>query len=75
MGFRQEPYPIHLWVSKLGAASFTVSYEISEEAETGGRLVYGNAQTLLAPVDLTTGSPRRLTPVERDVLGRLLEPS
>jgi acyl-CoA thioester hydrolase len=73
MGFRQEPYPIELWISRLGAASFTVSYEIFDAAEDGGRLVYGHAKTVLAPVDLATGSPRRLTPVEREVLGRLLE--
>jgi acyl-CoA thioester hydrolase len=75
MVFRQEPYPIQMWVSKLGAASFTVSYEISESHEGGRQVVYGHAKTLLAPVDMATGAPRRLTPVERDVLAHLLEPS
>jgi acyl-CoA thioester hydrolase len=75
MVFRQEPYPIQLWVSKLGGGSFTISYEISEETAEGGRLLYGRAATVLAPVDLSTGAPRRLTPVEREVLGSFLEPA
>jgi acyl-CoA thioester hydrolase len=68
MLFRQEPYPIQLWVSKVGAASFTVSYEIADGAAEGPTRLYGRATTLLAPVDMVTGAPRRITPRERDVL-------
>ncbi len=70
--FRQEPYPIEMWVSRIGAGSFTISYEIAE-SEDGKRLVYGRASTVLAPVDLATGRPRRLNDAERDVLGRFEE--
>jgi acyl-CoA thioester hydrolase len=71
MLFRQEPYPIEMWVSKIGAASFTISYEIADEDDgTGRRLLYGRASTTLAPVDLVSGRARRLSEVERDVLGR-----
>lgn len=73
MVFRQEPYAIQLWVSKLGAASFTISYEIADPPAAGGSTVYGRAQTVLAPVDLESGAPRRLTPQEREVLGHFLE--
>ena len=73
MLFRQEPYPIHMWVSKIGAASFTISYEIADDLPDGGSLLYGRAKTLLAPVDLATGAPRRLTGDERDILGLFLE--
>jgi len=73
MVFRQSPYAIHMWVSKLGAASFTIGYEISDDLPDGGSLVYGTAETLLAPVDLDTGSPRRLTAYERQVLSHFLE--
>jgi acyl-CoA thioester hydrolase len=73
MVFRQEPYPIEMWVSKVGGASFTVSYEIADPAPDGGRRVlYGRAATVLAPVDLQTGHPRRLTEIERDVLNRYM---
>ena len=73
MVFRQEPYPIEMWVSKIGGASFTISYEIADPAPDGGkRVVYGRASTVLAPVDLVTGRPRRLTDIERDVLNRCM---
>jgi acyl-CoA thioester hydrolase len=73
MLFRQEPYPIHLWVSRLGAAAFTVGYEIVDSLEDGA-LLYGRASTVLAPVDMASGTPRRLTPTEREVLGFFVEP-
>jgi acyl-CoA thioester hydrolase len=74
MTFRQPPYPIEMWVSKLGAASFTIDYEIADSPDANGRrLRYGRASTLLAPIDATTGAPRRLSPVEREVLGHFVE--
>ena len=73
MTFRQEPYPIEMWVAKLGAASFTIGYEIADTDAGGRRTVYGVASTVLAPVDLATGRPRRLNDVERDVLSRFLD--
>lgn len=74
--FRQEPYPIELWVSRVGAASFTISYEIADPESSSGagdRIVFGRAATKLAPIDLPTGKPRRLTGMERNVLGRFTE--
>lgn len=74
MLFRQDPYPIEMWVSRIGGASFTISYEIADADDgTGKRLLYGRASTVLAPVDLVTGAPRRLTDIEREVLGRFVE--
>ncbi len=73
MTFRQAPYPIEMWVSKLGAASFTIDYEIAEDDEDGSRTVYGRASTVLAPVELSTGRPRRLNDLERSVLKRFIE--
>ncbi len=72
MTFRQEPYPIEMWVSKVGGASFTVSYEIAETAPDGARILYGRAATVLAPVDLATGRPRRLSEAERAVLNKFM---
>ncbi len=73
MVFRQQPYAIEMWVSKIGGASFTISYEIADEHSPGTRLVYGRAATLLAPTDLGSGRPRRLNDVERAVLGRFTD--
>ena len=72
MVFRQAPYAIEMWVSKVGGASFTVSYEIVDDAE-GVRTLYGQASTVLAPVDMESGGPRRLSDIEREVLSRFLE--
>ena len=73
MRFRQEPYAIEMWVSKIGGASFTISYEIAEDDEEGRRMVYGRASTVQATVDMVTGRSRRLNQVERNVLGRFTE--
>jgi acyl-CoA thioester hydrolase len=73
MRFRQEPYAIEMWVSKIGGASFTISYEIAEDDEEGRRMVYGRASTVQATVDMVTGRSRRLNQVERDVLGRFTD--
>jgi acyl-CoA thioester hydrolase len=73
MTFRQEPYPIEMWVTSIRAASFTIGYEIVDTDESGSRTVYGVASTVLAPVDLATGRPRRVTKVEREVLEQFLE--
>jgi acyl-CoA thioester hydrolase len=73
MLFRQEPYAIEMWVSKIGGASFTISYEIAEDDAEGRRLVYGRASTVQAPVDMATGRSRRLDQTERTVLSRFAD--
>jgi acyl-CoA thioester hydrolase len=73
MSFRQEPYRIEMWISDLRRASFTVGYEIADQTSGGGRIEYGTASTRLAPVDMTTGRPRRLTEMEHSALGSFLE--
>jgi acyl-CoA thioester hydrolase len=70
MVFRQDPYPIEMWVAKVGGASFTIGYEIADDDGAGNRVVYGTASTVLAPVDMKTGRPRRLTEIERTILRR-----
>jgi acyl-CoA thioester hydrolase len=73
MVFRQEPYPIEMWVVKVGGASFTIGYEIADDDGEGNRVLYGRASTVLAPVDMATNRPRRLTDVEREILGKFQE--
>jgi acyl-CoA thioester hydrolase len=72
MLFRQEPYRIEMWVSKVGAASFTISYEIADDDGAGNRTLYGRAATVLAPIDLANDRPRRLLDAERAVLNKFL---
>ena len=69
--YREEPVSIETWVTKVGAASFTMAYEIFDEDEHGERTVYVQARSQLAPYVFATESPRRITETERDVLAQL----
>ncbi len=73
MVFRQHPYAIEMWVSEIRAASFTINYAIVDGDVPGNRVLYGEAATVLTPVNLSTGRPRRLNEVEREVLSRFTE--
>jgi acyl-CoA thioester hydrolase len=68
--FRPEPVRIELWISRIGAAWFDVDYEILD-LSGAERIVYVEARTKLVPFDFTANRLRRITPAERDVLGRL----
>lgn len=70
MVFRQHPYSVEMWVSELRVASFTIRYEIKDDGGSGSTPIYGTAATILTPVNLASGRPRRLSPLEREVLGR-----
>lgn len=65
----RNPVRVECWVSQVRGASFTIAYEV--RTETG---VQARGRTTLAPVRLDTGSSRRLTPQERELLHRLHEP-
>lgn len=67
--FREEPVRIELWISEIRAASFTVDYEILDDPP---RKVYAAARTRLVPFDFTADRLRRITPVEREALSKLV---
>ncbi|CAN5633222.1 thioesterase family protein [soil metagenome] len=58
-----EGVDVVMWVSRIGAGSFDVSYDIR-----GGDVVYARARSVLVPFDLAAGRPRRLTAAERALL-------
>ncbi|NLU66420.1 acyl-CoA thioesterase [Streptomyces sp. HNM0574] len=60
---RHEPVTVELWVTKLGAASATVAYEIKDP-----QTVYVRATTVVVPYDLERERPRRLSAAERTFL-------
>ncbi|MBH1933046.1 acyl-CoA thioesterase [Streptomyces sp. AV19] len=60
---RYEPVTIETWVTRVGTASTTVSYEVKDADAT-----YVRASTVVVPIDLETGRPRRLTAEERELL-------
>ena len=66
---RHSPVPIDVWVTKVGAASFSLAYEVHDDDGT----VYARASSVMVPYDFVAERPRRLTPDERDWLGKYLE--
>ncbi|EST21582.1 hypothetical protein N566_27375 [Streptomycetaceae bacterium MP113-05] len=60
---RHEPVTVETWVTKAGAASTTLTYEIKDAGT-----VYVRAKTVVVPYDLVKERPRRLTPEERSFL-------
>ena len=70
--FRPQPVSIESWVTEVRAASFTMAYEIFDEAPDG-RVVYLRATTVLTPYVFGSQRPRRVTADERDSLLRFLE--
>ncbi len=65
--FRSTPVLIDVWVTEVRAGSFTLAYEVYDEA-AAGRVVYLRARSLMAPYVFATEAPRRLSPEERAVL-------
>lgn len=57
---RHTPVDIELWVTKIRAASFTISYEVKDDD-----VVYVRASTVIVPFDFATQRPRRITAEER----------
>ncbi|MEU2514990.1 acyl-CoA thioesterase [Streptomyces syringium] len=57
---RHEPVTIETWVTKVGAASLTVAYEVKDDDQ-----VYVRASTVVVPFDFDRGRPRRITAEEK----------
>lgn len=72
--YRTATVSVDTWVSDLRAASFTLDHEIYHETDDGGRVVYLRARTVLAPFEIDTGLPRRVTDAERQALAPYADP-
>ena len=68
--FRPEPVRIELWISEIRAASFTVDYEILDADPE--RRTYVEARTKLVPFDFAANRLRRISPIEREALSKLV---
>jgi acyl-CoA thioester hydrolase len=74
--FHRHPVSVESWVTQVRAGSFSVAYEVFDEADREHeRQVYLRATTVLAPYVFATESPRRISGPEREVLERFLEPA
>ncbi|MEU8886599.1 thioesterase family protein [Streptomyces sp. NPDC048442] len=65
---RHEPVRIESWVTKIGAASLTIAYEIKDPEQ-----VYVRASTVVVPFNLAEGRPRRITAEEKSFLQEYLD--
>lgn len=61
--FSSEPVRIELWPDAVGAARFSISYELF-----AGDTMVARARTVITPYDLATATIRRLAPGERATL-------
>lgn len=71
LSYRVEPVTIESWVTEVRAASFTMAYEVYDETDEGRR-VYLRAKSVLTPYVFAEERPRRINPVEKEILGRFL---
>jgi acyl-CoA thioester hydrolase len=75
--FDFRPVSIECWVTDIGAATFTMAYEIFHDPPDradGGRTVYLRATTVLTPFVFAEERPRRISAEERAALEVHLEP-
>ncbi|MFE6158938.1 acyl-CoA thioesterase [Streptomyces sp. NPDC056486] len=60
---RHSPVTIESWVTKISAASLTISYEVKDPDQ-----VYVRASTIVVPFNLEAQRPRRITAEEKAML-------
>jgi len=60
---RHSPVTIESWVTKISAASLTISYEVKDPEQ-----VYVRATTIVVPFNLEAQRPRRITAEEKAML-------
>lgn len=60
---------VEIWVSKIGNASFDLAYQMSSNGK-----IHSNAKTVQVAVSMGTKKSRPLSDIEREYLGRYLEP-
>jgi acyl-CoA thioester hydrolase len=63
MVYRPEPITIESWVTRIGTASFEVSYEVKDDEH-----LYATAASVLVPYDVAESRPRRISEAERSYL-------
>ncbi|GAA2228127.1 thioesterase family protein [Streptomyces amakusaensis] len=68
---RHEPVTVESWVTRIGAASLTIAYEIKDDTEDSAQ-IYVRASTVVVPYDLEAGRPRRISAEEKSYLQRYL---
>ncbi|MEU2431349.1 MULTISPECIES: thioesterase family protein [unclassified Streptomyces] len=70
---RHAPVTVESWVTKIGAASLTIAYEIKDTDADGSEQVYVRASTIVVPYDLSAARPRRISAEEKSFLLEYLD--
>lgn len=65
--YRREPVEVAMWVTRISASGFEVSYIVRDPASVG-QTVYAIAATGVVLYDFSASSTRRLSPAERLVV-------
>ncbi|MFC0038706.1 acyl-CoA thioesterase [Actinomadura rayongensis] len=65
-----HPVRVETWVRQARAASFTLGYEVRDDAH-----VYATATSTIVAFDVEANRLRRFTPYEREFIGRYLAPA
>lgn len=74
--YRPAPLRVHLWVTKIGGASFTLGYEMRDpDPDEQAGTLYARAESVLAMYDMAAGRIRTLTADQRGVLEGLRGPA
>ena len=68
--YQADPVDMHLWIEEIGAATYTVGYELCN-----GDVVHMRARTKMVTFDLTTKTAVRLAPDLRERLEQVHEPT
>ncbi|WP_066953459.1 acyl-CoA thioesterase [Streptomyces lushanensis] len=68
---RHAPVTVESWVTRISAASLTITYEIKDDEDA--EEVYVRASTVVVPYDLAAGRPRRITEEEKSFLLKYLD--
>ena len=64
--FRVPPVTVDLWVTRIGAADFSMAYEILDPpTDESPGAIYAQAETVLVAFDLASERPRRITAEEK----------
>ena len=66
---RHAPVPIDVWVTKIGAAYFSLGYEVHD----AGGVLYATASSTMVPYDFVNERPRRLSADEKTWLQQFTE--
>ena len=74
LAFDRVPVRIEMWLGALGGASIEICYEVHDGdasiaaiGPAAGASPYARASTTIVLVDAASGSPRRITPDEREI--------